>query len=290
MNRDRLRSTARLGALSLSLGLAVTASTTPARADVGDHDHLALGRHYIAHLDQFTAPFENIYGGVYSNPSNDPNDDPYIYIGLNSHTHSRTRCGSLIALLLKQAYPELDEGDYEGDVLLHMVGSTSPNAKQWNDAIENEDTHDEPNDGMGNPYGFEHILDVEDIQPGDILAAEYSNSDPSTSGDVSGHVMLVDSIRPKAASEAGGPSLLYTQQYIVTVIDSSSGKHSSDTRLTYGNTGFGKGTLVLYRQFLNGSIYAWTWSVGTSTAYLMVDRPMVAGRLHGPIQGLTPMP
>ena len=279
-----------------SILVCAATSTLAARPALADsppqHDHLALAQFYIDDIDPGSSG-DNSYGGDFgtSDPPRLATVPDSIFFSEPHHTESRTRCGSFLALLLKQAHPSLDEGDNGGDVLFHMAGSTSPSASVWHDAIELEASYDEPNDGLSNPYYFERRLSVGQIQPGDILAAEYSNSSPASSGDVTGHAMLVESIHIKAAGEDGGPSLLGTVQYIVSVIDSSSGIHGmDDTRNVSpwgnGNSGIGQGTIVLYRDLLTGVFSGWTWSVNASVVYTQSQRHMVAGRLHGPATGL----
>lgn len=115
-----------------------------------------------------------------------------------------------------------------------------------------------------------------DIRRGDILAAEYS----AGSTDGTGHVAIVESIRPRNADDPVGPSLPDTNQYIVRVIDSSQNTHANDTRTDTHTTGIGSGELRLYEKISTGEIAGWSWSTAaTSQAFTQTLRHMVAGRL-----------
>jgi hypothetical protein len=257
-----------------------------ALAQIPQNDHVALGRHYVDNIDPAT-PADNNYGGSYP--------DIYVRIGSDGHTESLSRCGSFLAMLLKQAYPTLITNTGSGyDVVKRLTlpidpagkGSTSPNASQWHDAIAAQTSYDKPGDGTASPYHFVLRGTVGDIQVGDLLAAEYA-AGGSTSGDSTGHIMVVNSaLRAPNAGETG-PAIANTQQWVVEIIDSSNGIHGADTRTTNGNTGLGRGSILIYETLGTGAIQNWSWGLGAATTvYTMAQRHMVAGVLRGPATGM----
>ena len=92
-------------------------------------------------------------------------------------------------------------------------------------------------------HGFERIVHVAAIRPGDILAVKYPDGSRPT-----GHVMIAAS-RAMARAETA-PVEPGTQQYELVVIDSAhSGHGPDDTRRNADRTwttGVGRGTLRLY--------------------------------------------
>lgn len=273
------------------LALVVSAAATvrsSAYGQVPANDHLAAARYYVSHIDS-TTPADNEYGGSYP--------DIYLRLSTDGFTESLTRCGSFLALLLKQAYPTLITNTGSGyDVIKRLTlpvdpnnaGSTSPNAGMWHDAIAAQTSYDKPGDSTTTPYHFVLRATVGDIQVGDILGSKYS-AGATTSGDSTGHMMIVNSVpRAPTAAEAG-PAVAGTQQWVVEVIDSSSGVHSSDTRSTNLNTGLGRGSILIYETLGSGTIHGWTWSATNgTTVYTQAQRHLVAGVLRGPATGMQP--
>lgn len=114
------------------------------------------------------------------------------------------------------------------------------------------------------------------VQPGDVIAIKYPPD-----AENSGHVMLVAEtprrIKPTRPEVEG------TEQWEVTVIDSSrSGHGKTDTRRrddgTFGS-GVGQGVFRVYTN-RDGSIAGYTWSTfANSDYYALSDRDLVVGRL-----------
>jgi hypothetical protein len=224
-----------------------------------------LGKFYI---DRVSAGHQelNYYGG----DIDDGTSLPFIGATEWQRTRSRTRCGSLVSLLLGQAYPYLDDNGLYTDgihVIEALTGSISPRAAQWHDAIADER-------GAGK-YLFRRVLRVADIRRGDILAAKYSLN--STDG--TGHVAIVDSIRPRAFTDPLGESLPGTSQWIVRVVDSSRNTHSHDTRTNTDTNGIGSGELRLYESDSTGELAGWSWSTAAGSDAYTSSQPMVVGRL-----------
>jgi hypothetical protein len=239
------------------------------------NDHLGRARFYVDHINAGSAAIDNSYGGTYP--------DIWLRIGEGGNTESLSRCGSFLAMLLKQAYPTLISGC---DVIKHAAGSTSPNASQWHDAIAAETSYAKPGDGTTSPYHFVLRGTVGDIQVGDILAAEYS-AGSGRSADSTGHVMIVNAAARAPIGTEAGAAVANTQQWVVEVIDSSSSAHGNDTRRTLGNTGLGRGSILIYETLGSGLIHGWTWGLGNNTVYTQTQRNLVAGVLRGPAAGMS---
>jgi hypothetical protein len=283
VNHERGASAALLGALLV--GVAACSST--ASAPTGDHR--ALAEFYVEHIDAHR-PTDNSYGGSYGSAD----DPPYLYLGPGEHTRSRSRCNSFLTMLLKGAYPALDGGAPGADVLGRLTGSASPDPAAWHDAIEARAKVDAaPGADASDAYGFERIDDVALLRPGDLLASTYRASAKGGGEGETGHVMVVDAIGPRGP-DGGGPALEGATRYVTRVFDSSSARHSDDTRAANGNTGLGRGTIVLFRRddpAAGGRLAGWAWSESAgTTVYSPAERHLVAGRLYGPAPGLPARP
>jgi len=176
-----------------------------------------------------------------------------------------------------------------------LTGSTSPDSKKWNDAIDSERTY---TNGSGT-FSLTERDAVADIAAGDILAAEYS------SGGASGHTMVVSSIALTGSGLSTSiPNVSSVNRYEVEVYDSTSSVHgnfvgSTDSRyLTdldgsnnpVNDKGIGTGRILIFADASSGALVGWTWNTTSGTVYQGTDstqnadsyRPMVAGFLSGP--------
>ncbi len=256
----------------LLLGLVVLAPAPPARADSDEDDaleitlrprHVSLGVHYVQHVTNAS----NSYDALHT----------LVEEGHTEGTHlvtANTKCGSFVALLLKNAYPFLTEGQ---DIIEQLTGSPFPDAQAWYVGIALGGFF-----AFSHPYVLERQLHLSQLRAGDIMAADYEP----------GHVMVLRSLRPATAAESTGHALEGASQYIVQVIDSSQSPHSFDSRVGgAGDDGIGTGTIRLYASTTTGAIVAWKWSLTASQLYWAdplttcpaalncVERPMMIGRL-----------
>lgn len=196
-------------------------------------------------------PVNNDYG---SSPS-------YIdwqgYDGAQTYVN-HTKCASFVTQVLQHSY-QWNNSDFSA-----WFGSTSPNAARYHDTIEAEN-------------GFTRITQIDNIKPGDILAAKYLSGSSA-----SGHVMIAKTsptLRTASAPLANG-----TTQYELVVMDSSSSHHGeNDTRKMLDGTwddGVGMGVIRLYADN-NGDVIGYTWSTSKYSTYydLNSSRHMVVGRL-----------
>ena len=179
------------------------------------------------------------------------------------HGAARTVCSSFITLLLQHTYG-MQASDFQT-----WMDSTNPEADAYHDAIVARS-------------GFKRILHINALRPGDILAIKYTDHHLSSTGvEDTGHVMLVD--EAPVMIQNARPIIPGTQQYTVTVIDSSASGHgptdtraNSDGRLTGG---IGRGVIRLYANEDN-RIVGYTWSDTDKSPYFCApDRDIVAGRL-----------
>jgi hypothetical protein len=172
-----------------------------------------------------------------------------------------TTCAPLVTHLLKTAYGWNWKEYFIPDTLAPgtFVAKASPKSYLYVSAIKSL-------------VGFEsRVTRLVDVLPGDIAARWEVGTDE-------GHTMIVVSVNPATAKAYPATSadanfvadLAGSTYYEVTVLDSSSTGHSSDTRLiTYGGTtdlsgGVGRGVIGV---FVNaaGHIIGHTWSLPTSS-------------------------
>lgn len=244
------------------------------------------------HLDQafdWNDPLIEMPNNAYGTPAS-------IWLDNRREVYAVTKCGSFTALLLKAAYPVITN-----DVLDRLIGSDSPYAEDWYNAISGE-----ASDGVSG-IAFHKRAVMADIEAGDILASTYI-----LSGDT-GHVMTVKSITLKTANTTLPAGKTITgvgsvNKYEVTVYDSTKSPHGAyssnpapDTRYRlFGSflqvwakdEGMGYGTIVIYEEVSTGRIVTWAWNVSptTDSYYYAVTpnagtwgyRPLVAGYLDGP--------
>jgi len=96
--------------------------------------------------------------------------------------------------------------------------------------------------------GFQKITSIENIQPGDLIAWEFTSDLDKKAAKDTGHVMLIDTKPVKVENRA--PFVHETTQYELFVIDSSTMYHDpQDTRVQADGSkikGIGRGKLRLY--------------------------------------------
>lgn len=227
-------------------------------------DHVTTAQGY----EDAIAAMNNVYGS----PSS-------VWWDSHGTIHAKAQCGGYAALLLRNTYSSVTTR-----VLTGLTGSSSPSAKQWNDAIDASATYT----SGASSFRLSPRASVDVIAPGDILASEY------TSGSSSGHVMIVASITLDSMSVSTSiPGEATAERWLVEVHDSTSSPHgSTDTRYHAessgaDDSGIGNGLIYLYADQASGAIVGWTWSTSSSTTYQGTSstsanyRPMTAGVLTG---------
>jgi hypothetical protein len=172
---------------------------------------------------------------------------------------SRTDCSGLLNHLLERSYG-LTADDFE-----NWLGKRRPLAVEYFEAISQQQK-------------FRRITNIADVRPGDIIAVRY----PPGTNDNTGHIMLI--AETPVSRRASKPVINGTEQWEVTIIDSSeSGHGKTDTRHrpdgTFGD-GVGQGILRLYTRS-GGEIVGYSWStLGVSDYYDQDTRQLVIGRLR----------
>jgi hypothetical protein len=185
-------------------------------------------------------------------------------VSLTPPCQSHADCSGFIDSLLQTCY------GYTPAQFKKWFDSHRPSAKRYHDAIVAQ-------------KGFTQIQHVQDILPGDLLAVKYLKRTDNT-----GHVMLaVD--RPLRIG-AREPQISGTQQWTVTIIDSSESGHGpTDTRHGRGpggkdHDGVGEGVLRLYSDG-EGRIAGFTWSTVAASKFKdPADEDLVVGRLQPDFQ------
>jgi hypothetical protein len=171
---------------------------------------------------------------------------------------SHTDCSGFLTALLEQAY------GFNKDYFMKWLNTGRPLATTYHDAILNQ-------------QGFRQIQYLVDVQPGDVIAIKYPPGSENT-----GHILLVAE-RPRQR-KASQPEIEGTDQWEVTVIDSSqSGHGKTDTRRrddgAFG-AGVGQGICRLYAN-RKSQITGYTWStLAKSEYYDQRERHLVIGRLN----------
>lgn len=245
--------------------LALVVAAVPFAA-AGWGDHVATAASYE---DIVTADF-NLYGA----PST-------IWWDGAGELHVRAQCGGYASLVLRNTYPSVT-----ATVIERLTGNAAPSAKSWNDAIEAGASYTSGR----RTWSLGQRTSVDEIVPGDLLAAEY------TLGDASGHVMIVGAISLDSLSvPTAVPGHPTAERWRVEVHDATASPHgTTDSRYHAESSGandegIGHGPMYLYADQATGAIVGWTWSTSSSTTSYQgtspaaeAYRPMVAGYLSGP--------
>lgn len=260
-------------------------------------DHVTVADTYVYH------PPIKVENNLWGSPAEIYVSGPYSLDP--GELYATTKCGSFVALLLKNTYPSVTD-----TVISGLTGSVSPTAIEWYNGINDQKTV--------SGVTFVERASATQIAPGDILASHYT-----TSGDT-GHAMVVETITFKQASIDPPfpiPGVTKVNRYWVTVFDSSKDQHGDnwgsnpypdsrdkglDSKLDdpRDDTGIGHGAIALYSladddndpdnaaPADSGKIVAWAWNVSATTPsfYYAVPkpagsdkdyRPLKAGRLTG---------
>lgn len=158
-----------------------------------------------------------------------------------------TRCAPFLTQLFKAAY---------GWAPPKAIGN-SPDPKKYYNSI------------VSSANGFSSRAKFSDWQPGDILASPYYDDSSNI-----GHVMLM-----LGAEELSYDPATETREYAVLVLDSSSGKHTSDTRVLYPALKDGVGRGVIKVKTVQDQLTQWAWKV-TASYYSGTDRPLAIGKIN----------
>ena len=210
-------------------------------------DHLEWARRLVAGV----TPETNAYASR-------PTVVTWTGVGGAKETRNRSVCSSLVAHVMMQAY------GYRAADFASWLGGRFPRASGFHDAI-----------AAG--HGFEPVVRIADIRPGDMLAIKYPPGSHPT-----GHVLLAASRpTPRRATE---PTVPGTQQYELSVIDSSHTGHGPTDSRHYAkgkfHNGVGEGLFRLYAS-ADGTIAGYSWSVTkASEFYAPGERHLVIGRLN----------
>jgi hypothetical protein len=174
---------------------------------------------------------------------------------------SRTDCSGFLNALLERAYG-LTPDNFE-----RLFGKRRPLAVEYFEAIQQQ-------------KNFRRITSEQDVRPGDVIAIRY----PPGTNDNTGHILLIAGLPVR--HKASKPEIEGTEQWEISVIDSSeSGHGKTDTRhrpdATFGQ-GVGQGILRLYTR-PGGEIIGYTWSIfAVSDYYDQTTRQLVIGRFNLP--------
>jgi hypothetical protein len=172
---------------------------------------------------------------------------------------SHTDCSGFLDALLSRSY------GYDAAAYKRWFNSSRPSARRYHDAIVDE-------------RGFTEIKNIAEAWAGDIVAIKYLIEKTNT-----GHVMLV--VQPPHRMAAKEPLIPGTEQWQVTVIDSSmSGHGPTDTRHKRGangtdHDGLGQGVFRIYTA-PGGNIAGFAWSTLSASKFQQpAAEHLVVGRL-----------
>ncbi len=168
-----------------------------------------------------------------------------------------------------------DCSDFLVLLLEHTYGMTNQQFKQWTG--ETRPRANGLHDAILAGKGFTHIEHLGDAKPGDVLAIKFPPGLDNT-----GHIMLIDQ-KPEKMSSTLEPVMPNTQQWSVTIIDSTKTSHGpGDTRHNSDgstNPGVGKGIIRIYTDS-SGNITGYCWANINKAKYAaQSDRNMVIGRV-----------
>ncbi len=168
---------------------------------------------------------------------------------------SHTDCSGFIDHLL------MHEDGYTADDFQRWFGKARPTAASYHDAVVAE-------------KGFTQVRTVGDVRPGDLIAIKYLKRKDNT-----GHVMLV--VEPPKRIPAAQPIVAGTEQWSVTVIDSSeSGHGTTDTRHKKGeggrdHDGLGRGVFRIYSD-AQGNVAGFSWSTLKASHFVPPEDEVLA--------------
>lgn len=171
---------------------------------------------------------------------------------------SHTDCSGLIDKLLEHTY-----GFSPEQLKTWLGGRVRPLAANYYRAILGQN-------------GFQHITNIHQILPGDIIAMKYLPGHGDKADDT-GHVMVLNGLPQQIVT-----NLPKYQRWSVEVIDSSGGHGLKDTRFRNGkfHHGLGMGYFSLYTNS-EGMILGYSWTTSHSSQfYDDTARPLVIGRLY----------
>ena len=232
--------------LPLLAPLAQLSLSAPAGAGSMSETMLGWAEKLVTEL----TPEHNLYG---SHPTYvEWSDDAAGAVARN-----RSVCSSFASHLLERSF------GYTASDIDAWFGKNVPQAREYYETIEAR-------------HGFERIVHVAAIRPGDIIAVEYPAGSRPT-----GHVMIAAS-RAVARTETA-PVEPGTQQYEIVVIDSAhSGHGPDDTRRNADRTwttGVGRGTLRLYGR-PDDTLAGHSWSTTAHSVFRPAAvRKVAIGRL-----------
>ena len=229
-----------------SLSSCVGIQSTPNESVVASHTPLEWAQILVRNISLADTSYQHKQGVV-------------TWAGVNGASRyvSQTDCSGFINMLLEQTYG-LTTNDFE-----RFFGTKRPLAKTYYDAVISQNK-------------FKQIRLISDVQPGDFIVIKYPPDN-----DNSGHIMLVAATPQKYPSSS--PEIEGTEQWVITVIDSSeSGHGTTDTRWQDNGTfhdGLGQGVFRIYTNDAGKSV-GYTWSTfPNSEYYSQQERPLVIGRL-----------
>jgi len=249
--RISLIASAFVGIAAISSSIAVSGNVAK-RAASTEPLHLTLANELVdgilAQADNgvttdATGTLTNRYGGAvgsYYITFAEPDVEGSVYSNF-------TRCAPFLTQLFKAAY---------GWTPPKAIGN-SPDPKKYYNSI------------VSSANGFSSRAKFSDWQPGDILASPYYDDSSNI-----GHVMLMLN-----AEEISYDPATETREYAVLVLDSSSGKHTSDTRVLYPALKDGVGRGVIKVKTVQDQPTQWAWKV-TSSYYNAADRPLAVGKIN----------
>lgn len=214
---------------------------------------------YAEKLITFVQAANNVY---------DSNPTIVTWAGVNGATiyQNRSTCSPFVTRTIKTAY-SISDTTYK-----NWFGSSSPSSSEYHDAILAQNH-------------FLRVSTPEGIQRGDLISVKYL---PCANKDSTGHMMIAMSSAVKRSVDTA-PIIAGTEQYEITIADSSSSSHqASDANgKTYTDTrgegsGAGMGTLRLYKDKQTGQIAGYTWTVSSSSVFYATDscRVIAVGRLQ----------
>ncbi|MFG2781846.1 LamG domain-containing protein [Streptomyces prunicolor] len=229
----------------------------------------ALSADEIAVVSGRTARENNVYqSGSPATLTWGTPDDPASWV-------ARARCASFVTGVLKHTY-----GWASDDYFLQYFQEKVPEAADYCAAFLS---------GTAGPR-FQHVREVADLRPGDIISVDYNGSDP----DNTGHIVMVREVK---GVFSGTADFTGETQYAVEIIDCTSDPHGvyaltnypkyPDSRMVGNVTGenlqgVGIGHMMFYASDATGEFSRYRWSVNSSKSsgtYDVTARPVAAARI-----------